>query len=383
METLKNIPVNIKETRPHFLLSVPALANSFRKNIEAGIKGKGRLVEIIFKIGLKTAYLYNGIGWNKGKSWRVIFRPFNMLFDKIIFNKIRQNFGGRLLFFVGGGALLDIELQNFFYATGIPMLQGYGLTEASPVISANSLKKHKLGSSGCIAENIEIKICDETGKELPTGKNGEIIIRGENVMAGYWRNREATGQTIIDGWLHTGDMGYLDDDGFLYVLGRFKSLLIADDGEKYSPEGIEEAIVSHSQYIDQCMLYNNQNAYTVALVVPNAEAIKTWLKSKHHLTTEEDKIISALKLIESEVGEFRKGKKYGNMFPQRWLPVSIAILDKPFSEENKLLNSTLKLVRSKVVELYSDRLKFLFTVEAKNIYNSTNREALFKIISQN
>ncbi len=223
METLKNIPVCIKETKPHFILSVPSLAKNFRKNIESGISKKGKLISMLFNFGLKVAYIYNGTGWNHGKGWRLLLKPIYSLIDKIIFNKIRENFGGRLKFFVGGGALLDIELQRFFYALRIPMFQGYGLTEAAPVISANSLKKHKLGSSGFPAKNIEILICDDKGKELTAGENGEIVIRGENVMAGYWQNEEATSQTIIDGWLHTGDMGYLDSDGFLYVLAGLKA----------------------------------------------------------------------------------------------------------------------------------------------------------------
>ncbi len=375
-EALKNIPVNIKEIKPHFLLSVPALAKNFKKNIEAGISTKGVSVYTIFKFGLKIAYLYNGIGWNRGKSWRIILKPIYSFIDIIIFKKIRENFGGRLKFFVGGGALLDIELQRFFYAIGIPMLQGYGLTEASPVISANSLEKCKFGSSGTIAKQIQLKICDENGKELAQGEKGEIVIRGENVMAGYWNNKEATEQTIIDNRLQTGDMGYVDKDGFLFVLGRFKCLLIADDGEKYSPEGIEEAIVGHSPYIEQCMLYNNQNPYTVALIVINAEAIKKWLKEKYHKFNEQDYITNSLKLIASEINEYRTGRKYDKMFPQRWLPVSIAVLEEPFSEENGLLNSTLKLVRGKVIEKYIERIQFLYTPEAKDICNSKNQEAI-------
>ena len=188
--------------------------------------------------------------------------------------------GGNMDFFIGGAALLDIELQRFFYAIGIPMYQGYGLTEASPMISINSPERHKMGASGNIPENLEVKICNDEGAELPLGEKGEIVIRGENVMKGYWKNEEATASTIRDGWLYTGDMGYLDADGFLYVLGRYKSLLIADDGEKYSPEGIEEAFTDQSEYVEQCLLHNNQNPYTVALVHPNADALKRFLKSK-------------------------------------------------------------------------------------------------------
>ncbi|MBX2977501.1 MAG: AMP-binding protein, partial [Ignavibacteriaceae bacterium] len=129
LETLKNVPINIKEIQPTFLLSVPALAKNFRKNIEKGIKEKGEKVEKLFNLALKIAYDYNGNGYDKGKGFKALKKPLYKIFDKIIFSKIRDGFGGRLEFFIGGGALLDIELQRFFYAIGIPMFQGYGLSE--------------------------------------------------------------------------------------------------------------------------------------------------------------------------------------------------------------------------------------------------------------
>ncbi|MDP4210350.1 MAG: AMP-binding protein [Bacteroidota bacterium] len=375
METLKNIPQNIKEIKPHFLLSVPALAKNFRKSIENGIKAKGPVAVALFKTGLAVAYAYNGIGFDKGRGLRSLLKPFVNLFDAILFSKIRENFGGRLKFFIGGGALLDIELQRFFYAIGIPMFQGYGLSESSPVISSSSASKHKLGSSGYLVKPLELKICDDNGNTLPNGEKGEIVVRGENVMAGYWNNPEATAESLRDGWLHTGDLGSMDDDGFLYVYGRFKSLLIADDGEKYSPEGIEEAFVSQSKYIEQCLLYNNQNPYTVALVVINKEAVRQWLQ-KHHHQLECDDLTAALKKIESEINAYRTGKKHGNMFPQRWLPAAIAILPEGFTEENQLMNSTMKIVRGKVTERYANLIDYLYTPEAKNICNPKNMEVL-------
>ena len=136
METLKNIPINIKETKPVFLLSVPALAKNFRKNIENGIRSKGPKVEKLFNKALALAYEYNGIGWDKGKGFKIFLWPMMKLYDKILFSKIREGFGGKLEMFIGGGALLDIELQRFFYAIGMPMFQGYGLSEAAPVISS-------------------------------------------------------------------------------------------------------------------------------------------------------------------------------------------------------------------------------------------------------
>jgi long-chain acyl-CoA synthetase len=378
METLKNIPKNIKEIKPHFLLSVPALAKNFRKNIEKSIREKGKFTENLFNHALKIAYKYNGNGFNKGKGLRFIYKPLLSLYDKIIFSKVREGFGGNLEFFVGGGALLDIELQKFFYALGMPMMQGYGLSEAAPVISANSEKYHKMGSSGKIVEDLEIKITDEDGNNLPPLQKGEIVVKGENVMKGYWRNEEASSEALKDGWLHTGDLGYFDKDGFLYVLGRFKSLLISDDGEKFSPEGIEEAMSENSKLIDQVMLYNNQNPYTIALLVPNMEAVKRTLKESGNSTNIEAK--DAIKIIEEELNEYRTGK-YKDMFPQRWLPSAIGILPEAFTEENNMVNSTMKIVRPKITEHYTDLIEYLYTPEAKDIQNKYNTNNVSSLLN--
>ncbi|GJQ62257.1 MAG: AMP-dependent synthetase [Melioribacteraceae bacterium] len=378
MDTLKNIPNNIKEIKPHFLLSVPALAKNFRKNIEKGIRAKGPKIEKLFNKAVETAYQYNREGFNKGEGLNFLKKPLLMMYDKILFSKIRESFGGRLEFFIGGGALLDIELQRFFYAIGIPMFQGYGLSEAAPVISANVPAKHKLGSSGFIVKDLEVKICDDEGNELPVGEKGEIVCKGENVMKGYWKNEEATKETIKDGWLYTGDLGYLDSDGFLYVLGRFKSLLISSDGEKYSPEGIEEAFTETSPFIDQVMLYNNQSAYTVALVSTNKEAILKYLKDNGLDKQSVEGQDAALDLIEAQINMFRTGGEYAGQFPERWLPSAIAVLGEGFTEQNKFLNSTLKMVRGKITEFYKTRIDFLFTTEGKNIKNEQNRSIVNK-----
>ena len=372
METLKNIPVNIKESRPTFLLSVPTLAKNFRKNIENGIKQKGPIIENLFKKALELAYDYNRDGWNRGKGLRNLKKPLMILFDKILFEKIRENFGGRLEFFIGGGALLDIELQRFFYAIGIPMYQGYGLSESSPVISANVPRKHKLGSSGTIVPNLEVKICDDKGNALTTGQHGEIVVKGENVMAGYWKNEKATQETIRNGWLYTGDLGYTDEDGFLFVLGRNKSLLIANDGEKYSPEGIEETITGHSRFIEQIMLYNNQSPYTVALLVPNRELTLQWLKEKSFSCRTPEGQEAVLRMLDSEIDAYREGGTYAGMFPPRWLPSAIAVLGDGFTEQNGFMNSTLKMVRGRITEFYKNRLDFLFTPEGQTICNHQN-----------
>ena len=378
METLKNIPQNIREVRPHFLLSVPALAKNFRKNIESSIRAKGRFTERLFNFALRTAYVYNRDGYSKGHGWRIVLWPLVKLFDAALFRKVREAFGGSLRFFVGGGALLDAELQRFYYAIGIPMFQGYGLSEATPVISTNSPKYHwhRFGSSGKILIPLDLKIIDETGRELPRGQKGEIVIRGENVMAGYWKNPEATADTLRNGWLHTGDMGYVSEDDFLYVLGRFKSLLIGSDGEKYSPEGIEEALVEHSSCIDQLILYNNQSPYTTALLVPNKERLRKHLAHQNLDLTSDQGREEAIRIIQRQIDRFRKGGDLSSMFPDRWLPTTFAILPEPFTEQNGMVNSTMKIVRGKVEKAYAARIAQLYTPEGKNPQNKWNKEAL-------
>jgi long-chain acyl-CoA synthetase len=381
METLKNIPKNIKEIKPYFLLSVPALAKNFRKNIEAGIKKQGDKAEKLFNLALKTAYAYNKLGYNKGTGGTFVLKPLLKLFDKILFSKVREGFGGELRYFVGGGALLDIELQKFFYAIGIPMYQGYGLSEAAPVISSNSPKAHKMGSSGKLVANLELKILDDDGNELPVGEKGEIVVKGENVMKGYWKNEKATAETLKNGWLHTGDMGYMDSDGFLYVLGRFKSLLIGHDGEKFSPEGIEEALTDQSKYIEQVVLHNNQDPYTVGLIVPNIQALREYVKEHGKDIRTEEGIELALKKIRSEVDEYMPGGKYEGMFPSRWLPAAIGITDESFNENNGLMNATMKVIRGKVTERFSDLLDYLYTADGKKIVNEKNVANMKKWVS--
>lgn len=378
LETLKNIPKNIKEIQPNILMSVPAVAKNFRKGIETNIRAKGPLAEKMFNHALKIAYKYNGRGWDRGKGIKAIYKPMLNFYDKILFSKIREGFGGKLEMFIGGGALLDIELQRFFFAVGMPMCQGYGLSEASPVISSNVLGAVKFGSSGKLVKYLDLKILDNDGNELPLGEKGEIVVKGDNVMKGYWNNPKATAETVRDGWLYTGDMGYMDSDGFLYVLGRFKSLLIGSDGEKFSPEGIEEALVDQSPFIDQCMLYNNQNAYTSGMIVPNMPALNREVEKRGIKAGTDEGFAEALKVIQQEVDAYKAGGKFAESFPERWLPATIAVLPEAFTEQNHLLNSTMKMVRGKITEYFAEELAFLYTPEAKNIVNQRNLDALKK-----
>ena len=377
---LKNIPTAIKEVRPHVLLSVPTLSRNFKKSFDSAIKKSGSFVEKLYEFGIKNAETYNREYYNAGKPcWKMWWRkPINAVIDKLVFSKVREGFGGRIKFFVGGGALLDIERQRYYCAIGMPVFQGYGLSEATPVICSNSMGHARFGSSGRVVKPMDIKICDEDGKEIPNGETGEIVIRGENVMAGYWKNPEATAKTIVDGWLHTGDRGYIckEDPEYLYVTGRFKSLLIASDGEKYSPEGYEDSLADGSKFIETSMLYNNQSPYTVVLVIPNKTLLAEEVKKAGLDPGSLEGKKAQLAIIKEEVDAYRPGGRRAGMFPERWLPASVIVGDTPFTEQNGMLNTTMKMVRGKVEKFYADRIEYAMTVEGKDIMNQKNIDSL-------
>ncbi|PIE84019.1 MAG: long-chain fatty acid--CoA ligase [Bacteroidia bacterium] len=376
MEMLRNIPINMQEVRPHVLLSVPALAKNFQANILKGIREKGKLASFLFGQGLKLAYAYNGNGHDRGRGLRALLKPLVSLFDGLLFAKVRKAFGGRIQYIVGGGAYLDADIQRFFMAVGLPIYQGYGLTETTPMTSCNIPGKVKFGSSGRPIPRVKVRIVNEACEDLPAGQKGEVLIQGANVMHGYWKNPKATSEAIRNGWLHTGDMGYLDAEGYLYVLGRFKSLLIGMDGEKYSPEGIEESMAQHSEIIEQVLLHNNQNPYTTALVVVNFDRLKEKLKEMGVSIKSPDAMKKALELIHREVNMFKSGGRFAGMFPERWLPSAYAIVEEAFTQENGLLNSTMKVVRREVEKRYSECLQYLFTLEGKSIENPLNIKVL-------
>ena len=382
LATLKNVPQAIKETRPHVMLSVPALARNFKKNIETGIKAKGPTTVKLFNFAVKNAIKYNKEYYNRGTGGTFWRKPLVWLFDKILFKKVRESFGGRMKFFVGGGALLDIELQRFFCAVGMPMFQGYGLTEATPIICANSAGHAIFGSSGRIVKPMDIKICDDKGEEVPIGQKGEIVIRGENVMAGYWKNPKATAETVIDGWLHTGDMGYICpfDTDFLYVVGRFKSLLISADGEKYSPEAFEDSLPEVSKYVEAAVLHNNQSPYTIALIVPSKDNLAEFVKAQGLDPKSVEGRTAMLNKIQAEIDSYKTGGPHDSLFPDRWLPNAVVICDEAFTIANGMLNSTMKMVRRKVEEHYAAQMEYAYTPEGRPIVNEQNLAALERIL---
>ncbi|NLX44660.1 MAG: AMP-binding protein [Treponema sp.] len=372
MATLRNIPINLKEANPTFLLTVPALSGNFMKKIIATMEEKGGLIETIFKKGIEAGIRWNGNGFHT-PSFGVragAFFPY-FLAKIILFNTIKKKvFGDSILFCVGGGALLDLKQQEFFAALGCPIYQGYGLTEAAPVISANVPARHKFGSSGVLFPSLECSIRLADGSEAPRGTTGEITILGENVMKGYYKNPEATAQTIKDGRLWSGDRGYIDEDGFLYVVGREKALLIAEDGEKYSPEEIEEAITTSTDLIDQIMVWCDHKKYSCALVSLDQNKVQRFVAKRGIASVE-----ALCNALQEEFYAFRKDPK-AKKVQNAWVPGAFQILASPFSEKDGTINSTMKIVRYKVSELYKESLEYSYTKEGSQTLNPRNLATL-------
>lgn len=378
MAILRNIPLNLAETNPIFLLTVPALTGNFMKKINSSIKEKGKFIQSLFNWGLKHAQRYHGNGYNHPSiaTRAVSFLPYKLV-DALVFRQVRRIFGRSIQFCVGGGALLDVKQQEFFNAIGVPIYQGYGLTEAAPVISSNLPSIHKFGSSGRLAPSVECRIIKEDGSAAAGGERGEIVIRGDNVMKGYYRNPAATEETIKDGWLYTGDLGYFDEDDFLVVVGRAKALLISSDGEKYSPEGIEEAISNSTNLISQVMLYNDHNQYTSALIVLDQRDVEELIQQRGL-----DRCEQLLYELNSALFAFQQDPNYRDLFPKVWLPATFQVLTEAFSEENQMVNSTMKMVRYKIIQSHTETLEYMYTDEGKSFINPRNIQAVKALFPQ-
>jgi long-subunit acyl-CoA synthetase (AMP-forming) len=270
---------------------------------------------------------------------------------------------------------------NEMNMTGIVSV--YGQTESAPGTTMSSWDDPidvRTETVGYHFAHVQCKIVDpETGETLGDDQNGEFLSKGYNTMKGYYKMPEETKKAIDpDGWLHTGDMGYICpfDTDFLYVVGRFKSLLISSDGEKYSPEGFEDSLTDGSKFVNACVLHNNQNPYCVALIVPDKGALKEAVEAKGLSADSEEGKKAMLEIIQAEVDSYKKGGRHEGMFPERWLPSAIGICDEEFTIANRMMNSTSKIVRGKVEEHYASLLDYLYTAEGKNLINPRNIAAL-------
>jgi len=378
MAGIRNIAGNIQECQPDFMLTVPALSANIQKRILAGVKAKGPILQRIFEAGIEAETERLGNGYRRPSlARRLGLLPASLIARLFVFPSIRKKvFGSRIKFCVSGGARSPADQERFFTALGLPLLAGYGLTEASPIVSANVLGCAKFGTVGKPMPSVRVAILDEAGNRLAPGQPGEIAVLGDSVMLGYYKNPYDTARAISDGWLRTGDLGFLDEEGFLSVLGRIRSLLISDAGEKYSPEEIEESILGSTELIEQVMVWCDHKKYPCALVWPDPEKIKAFAAANGL-----DEPLEVLRALIGEFYAFRADPRAKK--PQKaWTPGTFQIIPAPFNEKDGTLNSTLKIVRHRAALVYGDLLAYSYTPEGSNADNPRNRKTLASLLKK-
>jgi long-chain acyl-CoA synthetase len=377
--TIRDIPRNMKEVGPIYLLVVPVLVENFRRNIEMQIRQRKGVGVALFKAAIALGTRVNGIWHRKRRdpvspaAW-----PVYLLLRSTISRKVHLSLGGRLVFMLSGGSVCSsVEHVRWFAALSIPVYQGYGLSETSPIISANTNKKgcFKIGSSERPFPWAEIRIEGEDGAALDQRETEEICVKGECVMRGHWRNEAATLEAMVDGWFHTGDLDYLDENDFLFIVGRIKSLLVGENGKKYSPETLEQHIVDNVPLLSQVMLNNQQKPLTAALIVPDARRVKELVAAKDGRGVTDALLDSVIENVRVALLRYRRDPALLSVFGDTWTPKTFAFLPEASSEENGTINSSLKTFRRPIVERYEERIREFCDPEEDPL-NSSNREVL-------
>ena len=319
-KSIETLLPTVKIAQPHIMTAVPRFYNNLHAKMKINLKNQSNFKQNLFN---KTIQL----GTKKFKNIKLSFSEniINLILDKLVRKKVKNNFGGRLEAFISGGGPLDSQVGEALNALGLKTLQGYGLTETSPVVSCNLLNKVKVDTVGPIFPGVEVKLAED----------GEILVKGENLMLGYWNNKEATELTIKDGWLHTGDIGEFDEDNFLKITDRKKDIIVSLGGDNIAPSKIEN-LLTLSPEIEQACVFGEQKNYIAALLVLNSDS----------KSSDED-IQRYIDEVNKDLTQPEKIKKF-------------IFIDEPFSIENNLMTPTMKVRRHEVQKKYQNQIDQLF-----------------------
>ena len=339
-EGIDKLLINMGETKPHFMTAVPRFYDSLHTRISQGLKKQSKISQFLFSTTLK-------LGKKKyhNESMSSFENIINNILDKIVRKKVNKRFGGNLKALISGGAALNFEVGLYLSALGLPLLQGYGQTETAPVVSANPPEKIKLDTVGPVFKGTEVKIA----------KDGEILVRGENIMNGYWNDPEATSSTIINGWVHTGDIGEFDEDNYLKITDRKKDIIVNAGGDNISPSRIEEKLNIEPE-IAQSMLYGDFKNYLVAIIVPDHDQTLAWAKENNKSNNIKDiindkefiKMIGAIvEKVNSKLSTVEHIRKF-------------ILIEQEFTIENNMMTPTMKVKRFQVKKKFGEQLEKLY-----------------------
>lgn len=337
---LEKLSSNIEEVRPTIMIVVPRLFEVMRSRIMKQIEKQGRLANFLLDHALAITERQVA-GRRRLRDW-----PMNSLLERTLRPKIRRRFGGRVKALVSGGAPLNPEIGNFFSAMGLTMLQGYGQTEAGPVVSCNRPRAGlKMETVGPPLRNVEVRFADD----------GEILVRGELVMHGYWHNPAHTARALKDGWLHTGDIGHMDEAGRIVITDRKKDMIVNDKGDNISPQKVEGMLTLQPE-IAQAMVSGDKRPYLVGLIVPDAEWAVEWAQAEDEpfdmahlqaLPSFRSAVRAAVDRVNQDLSVIEKVRQF-------------AFADEAFAIENEELTPSLKIRRHKIRERYGERLDKLY-----------------------
>ncbi len=344
-ESIETVAQNLVEEKPTIVTTVPRLFERIHaqaiKSIEAGPAMKRKIFYWALNVGKQV------VSQKKKGTIGPFLRAQHALANRLVFSKLKARTGGRIKFFASGGAALSRELGEFFEAVGIMIIEGYGMTECSPVISANTVGDYKFGSVGKPLHNVHVKIAED----------GEILTRGPHVMLGYYKNKAATQETIgRDGWLHTGDIGHFDSDGFLVITDRKKHLFVNSGGKNIAPQPIE-SLLQQSKFIDQIVLIGDKRRFNTALIVPDFDTLKEFAKDQHIPSSDIKELITDEKIydaIRKDINDLQKDlAKYEQVRRFKLLP-------NPFTIESGDLTPTLKVKRKIVEQKYVEVIESMY-----------------------
>ncbi len=344
-ESMDTVPLNMQEVRPSLVLSVPRLYEKMYARVLDNALSGGQLKARIFFWARGIADRWADVKLSGREPQGMLALQYRIA-QKLVFSKLKARTGGRLRYFVSGGAPLAPEINKFFYAAGLVILEGYGLTETSPLIAVNSPAKFRIGTVGPAAAGVEIKIADD----------GEILTKGPHVMKGYFNKPQATAEAIdTGGWFHTGDIGTLED-GFLKITDRKKDIIVTSGGKNISPQPIENQVKTN-KYISQAVMIGDKRKFPVLLVVPNWDNLEKWAGLNNIIWTDRTQLLhmpTIQKKIEKEVNDHLHG------FAHFETPKKIALLEHDFSVERGELTPTLKVKRRVIDKTYKSIIDGLY-----------------------
>lgn len=355
-ESIDTVPANLIEVKPTIVISVPRLYekmyNRVLERVTTGPWLKKQLFFWAIKVGKQKVAREQ-----QGQTPTPLQTTLLDIFEKLVFCKIKDRLGGRLRFFISGGAPLVKEIAEFFLAAGVPIYEGYGLTETSPVIAVNYPGKHRLGTVGLPLQSQEVKIAED----------GELLVKGPNVFLGYWKNPERSAEALKDGWFHTGDIGTLDNDGFLIITDRKKDIIVTAGGKNVAPQELEN-LLKTDKFISSVMIYGDQRPYLTALVVPDFEALQKYAAYKKIDFLDHCDLVNhpqILNLIRRRIDKLQQP------FPSFRQIKRFTLLSRDFSGEKGEVTPTLKIKRNIVGKRFAKVLEDLYRQAGEAIHDTS------------